>query len=197
MRSAKARAQILKATRTLLISSSKPPTVRAIAAKAKYSPGLVIQLFGNKAGLIHEIFRQSNKDLLRVLEDKADTAQSPEELILIAIEALLGRDLAFPQITRQIMAFTWSWGPEEEAKFRETLKDMSAIIANSLVSHYLPQDEELVRAASFSLINIYVGILRIALQEDWSAQEVLERITPSVRLVLTGLKHMTGETGTP
>ncbi len=88
------------------------------------------------------------------------------------------------------MAFTWSWGAEEEEKFSKTLQDMSEVVANSMSVQFLPENDGHRRVASFALVNMYVGYLRIALQENWSAQRLIEAIKPGVRIVVIGLEAM-------
>ena len=165
-------------------------TIRKIADEAEVSPALVMQYFSTKAALVQEVFLDSNTVLLDLFREKASTAESFHDLTMSAIEALLARDLRTPAMTRQVMAFTWTWGPEQEEKFRTTLHDMSAIIADSLSARFLPQDRHLTRAASFALINTYVGLLRIALQEDWPPERLLTAIEPSVRIILAGLEQL-------
>ena len=195
------RAKILKAARTVIAGHGMDDTtIRKIADEAGVSPTLVMQYFGTKGALVQEVFLDSNSILLEFFKNSVDDAQNFMELTMSAIDALLERDLRYPSVTRQVMAFTWSWGPNEEKKFRATLQAMSAIIANSMAARFLPQDEELARSASFVLINSYAGLLRIALQENWPAEQVREAIKPSLRIVMAGLEalaHKPDETANP
>lgn len=168
-------------------------TIRKIADEADVSAGLVIQYFRSKAGLVQEIFLESNQILLTIFKQRMATADSFIEVVLGALEAMSARDLHNPALTRQVMAFTWSWGPEEEKRFDKTLKDMSDVVANSMSAQYLPKDVKLRRTASFALVNIYVGYLRIALQEDWSPQRLNKTVEPAVRIVVAGLESMCDE----
>jgi len=163
-------------------------TIRKIADDAGVSPGLVMQYFQTKAELVQEIFLESNKILMEKFQQNMDSAKSFFEIALGALEAMSARDLHDPDLTRQVMAFTWSWGPEEEDKFSQTLLDMSDILANSMSSIYLPSDIEHRRVASFALVNIYVGYLRIALQENWSREKLMSSVEPAVHIVIAGLE---------
>jgi AcrR family transcriptional regulator len=191
-RRAQTRARIIKATKKVItIHGMEKTTIRKIADEAGVSPGLVIQYFYSKAGLIQEIFLESNKVLLALFKERMDTAESFLELVLGALEAISVRDMRNPALTRQVMAFTWSWGQAEEVRFSKTLQDMSDVVANSMSVQFLPDDIELRRVASFALVNIYVGYLRIALQEDWSAKKLQKAVKPSVQIVVAGLEAMT------
>ncbi len=185
------RARIFRAARKVIAKHGiDDATIRKIADEADVSPALVMQYFSTKAALVQEVFLDSNKILLEIFADKVKSAESFHQLTMSAIESFLARDLRSPALTRQVMAFTWTWGPEQEEKFRTTLHDMSAIIADSLAARFLPQDRHLTRAASFALINTYVGLLRIALQEDWPPERVLTAVEPSVRIILAGLEQV-------
>lgn len=168
-------------------------TIRKIADEAQVSPGLVMQYFQTKAELVQEIFLESNRILLAKFKENMDTAESFLDLAMGALEAMCARDMHDPALTRQVMAFTWSWGREEEERFSKTLHDMSEVVANSMSVQFLPNDIELRRVASFALVNIYVGYLRIALQENWSQQKLLKAVEPGVRIVVAGLEAMTAQ----
>ncbi|PHS23880.1 MAG: hypothetical protein COA84_10380 [Robiginitomaculum sp.] len=170
-------------------------TIRKIADEAGVSPGLVMQYFQTKAELIQEIFLETNKILMEKFQFNMASAKSFLEMAMGALEAMSARDLHDPDLTRQVMAFTWSWGREEERKFSQTLLDMSDILANSMSSIYLPSDIEHRRVASFALVNIYVGYLRIALQENWSRAKLLSSVEPAVRFVIAGLEGISAQDG--
>ncbi len=186
------RMRIVDAAHTVIAKHGmNSATIRKIADEAQVSPGLVMQYFQTKAELIQEIFLESNQILMKKFKENMDSADSFLELAMGALEAMCARDMHDPALTRQVMAFTWSWGREEEERFSKTLHDMSNVVANSMSVQFLPNDIELRRVASFALVNIYVGYLRIALQENWSQQKLLKAIEPGVRIVVAGLEAMT------
>ncbi len=192
----KTRARILKAAKSIITQQGmEKTTIRKIAIEAKVSPGLVIQYFGTKAGLVQEIFLESNKILLDIFKDRMDSATSFEELTQGALEAMSARDLHNPDLTRQVMAFTWLWGADEEKQFSKTLQDMSEVVANSMSAQFLPESIEIRRVASFALVNMYVGYLRIALQESWSPQRLNETIIPSVNIIIAGVEALANQKG--
>jgi AcrR family transcriptional regulator len=185
------RKRILDAARTVVKKHGmNGATIRKIADEAGVSPGLVMQYFQTKAELIQEIFLESNKILMDKFQLNMESAKSFLEMAMGALEAMSARDLHDPDLTRQVMAFTWSWGPEEERKFSQTLLDMSDILANSMSSKYLPNDIEHRRVASFALVNVYVGYLRIALQENWSREKLLASLKPAVGIIIVGQEAM-------
>ncbi len=193
-RRAQTRARIVKATKTVIRKHGmEATTIRKIADEAEVSPGLVIQYFRSKAGLIQEIFLESNQILMTVFKDRMDTVDSFVELALGALESISARDMHDPALTRQVMAFTWSWGPDEEERFGKTLQDMSGVVANSMSVQFLPDDLELRRVASFALVNMYVGYLRIALLEGWPPEKLIEAVEPGVRIIVAGLESMTSK----
>jgi len=188
------RMRIVDAAHTVIAKHGmNSATIRKIADEAQVSPGLVMQYFQTKAELVQEIFLESNRILLAKFKENMDTAESFLDLAMGALEAMCARDMHDPALTRQVMAFTWSWGREEEERFSKTLHDMSEVVANSMSVQFLPNDIELRRVASFALVNIYVGYLRIALQENWSQQKLLKAVEPGVRIVVAGLEAMTAQ----
>lgn len=188
-RRARTRTRILQAARKVIKKHGmQDTTIRKVADEADVSPSLVMQYFQTKSELIHEIFLESNKILLELFKDRMASAESFLELVMGALEALSARDLHDPELTRQVMAFTWSWGPGEEQQFSDTLRDMSKIVENSASVHFLPDDKELRRVASYGLLNLYVGYLRIALQEKWSARKLMKAIEPGVLVFICGLE---------
>ncbi len=95
----KTRERILKAAKKVITKKGmEATTIRKIADKAGVSPGLVIQHFGSKAGLIQEIFLESNKILLDIFKERMDSAESFLELALGALESMCARDLHDPAL---------------------------------------------------------------------------------------------------
>jgi len=165
----------------------KNATIRKIASEAKVSGGLIMQYFGSKAELIHDIFRSGNQPLSDYLRTHLDQFNSPEELVMGAMRIYLPRDLKKAELTRQIMAHSWTWSTQDETKYSGNLKELADIVATALQEKFYPEEVFLTTTATYALVSAYVAVLRMGLQRGWNEQTYINVMTPAFQMILSGL----------
>lgn len=184
------RQRILAAAKTVLASEGvQKATIRKIAKQAGVSGGLINQYFGSKVELIHEIFRLGNRPLSEYFRTHIDQFSTPQEMVLGAMSEYLRRDLKDPELSRQIMASSWSWSAEDETRFATSLGELTDIVAAALQERFYPGQVFLTQTATYTLVSTFVGVLRMGLQKGWEYQTYVNVMKPSFEMILVGLDH--------
>ncbi|VAV92953.1 hypothetical protein MNBD_ALPHA06-1844 [hydrothermal vent metagenome] len=186
---AKTRARILAAAHEVVArDGAQNATIRNIAKEAKVSPGLVIQHFETKALLILEIYHESNRPSGIDLQKYFDQFDCPIDLIMGMAEGHLRRNLKHAELTRQVLASSWTWTKKDEAAYVKRLTKMAGHMSNALMTKFYPDQEFLVVTATYTIISAYAGVLRRGLQQQWPVETYLNVMRPSLTVIMRGLE---------
>ncbi len=188
-RSAKTRLRIFTAAKKVLVQvGAEKITIRLIAKEAGVSPGLVMQYYDTKASLILEIFNKGNRPLNEYLQKTLEEFDGPYEMLLGTINNHLARNLKNRELTRQVMAFAWTWGDDEEAEFEPHTSRVLDVVIDAMTDKFYPGYRHLVATAVFTASGSYSGVLRIGLHKNWSQENFLAALKPSVFMIIRGLE---------
>jgi AcrR family transcriptional regulator len=185
----RSRRRILDAASAALMEGDERRfTVRDIAARAEVSPGLVMQHFGTMADLVLEVFMEANADLDAQLAAAAASGADVRARVLAAFAWLAERDLSRPFLSGRMMAFAWTWSGEQEERFQKSVGALTHRLVELLRDPDRPTSEEALEAAAVALIAVYNVNLRRAVTAGYSPKEAMLRMTPSLDVVLEGVK---------
>ncbi|PHR62869.1 MAG: hypothetical protein COA47_02075 [Robiginitomaculum sp.] len=188
-RSARTRERILNAAKKVLVGvGAKKVTIRQIAKEAEVSPGLVMQYFDTKAMLILEIFHEGNRPVNEYLRESLGKFDDPYEMLFGTIRNHLERNLKNRELTRQVMAFAWTWGEEEEAQFEPNTSRVLDVVIDAMTDKFYPGYRPLVATAVFTVSGAYAGVLRMGLHKNWSQETFLTALKPAISMVIRGLE---------
>lgn len=180
--------RIMRAARNIIREQgSRKFTIRAVARKAGVSPGLIIQYYGTRAGLIHRMFVLSNTPVREWLDENMADFATPEDLIMGLILDRLEKDMNERHLTREVMALTWTWGAEEEARHTPYLRELADIAARALEKRFYPGAREHTLTAAMVIASIYAGVLRIGAQKNWPVEKCSRLLQPAIAMTMAGL----------
>lgn len=163
-------------------------TIRAVAREAQVSPGLIIQYYGTRAGLIQQMFVLSNEPVREWLDEHLDEFATPEDLVMGLMLERLEKDMRERQLTREVMSYTWTWGAEEEAQHTPYLRELADITATALEKRFYPGARQHTLTAAMVIASIYAGVLRIGAQKDWPIGKFSKLLQPAIAMTMAGLK---------
>lgn len=163
-------------------------TIRAIAKEAHVSPGLIIQYYGTRAGLIQQMFVLSNEPVREWLDGHMDQFSTPDELVMGLMLERLEKDMRERHLVREVMAYTWTWGAEEEAQHTPYLRELADITATALEKRFYPGARQHTLTAAMIIASIYAGVLRIGAQKNWPQEKFRKMLQPAVAMTMDGLK---------
>ncbi len=184
----RSRAAIRDAAREILdLSDPSAFTARAVAERAGVSPALVMQHFSSMADLALDVFMEANADLTHHIERVLSGASPWRDAVFEVFRTVLTRDLSRRALTGRIMAYAWSWSPDHEARFQESVQAVFHAMLKVFAKDLPGADESARYAAAAALITIYNGFLRTAVAADQDVETALARMQPSMMMVLDGL----------
>lgn len=187
------REKILEAARQLFNERGyEGATVRDIAKAAGMSTGAVFASFADKAELFDEIvagdYRALEADMAEALPEAANV-----ESALLALFGAAYRSHAhqLPMICAA-MAAGWSREPLAIPRSREALKPVVRLVGEAIEQGV--ERGELAKATDVRLLRgivweLYLSGYRAAVYERLSAEQMLDRLTNQLRLVLAGARR--------
>jgi AcrR family transcriptional regulator len=163
-------------------------TVRAIAAESGVSPGRVIQLFGSKDRVLLEVFLNGRRAYVETLDIASRTTGGVEALLTGAFNAMFDFDTRQIDLMRAVFAYSWTWGPEEEALFRENSTPVAASFAEALARETGTRCEAVHFSASHACFMVYNNLLRAYSHVGLNKDAMLTTMLPVVRMLEAGLR---------
>ena len=186
------REKILAAARALFMERGyEGATVRDIANAAGMSTGAVFASFADKAELFDEIVASDSRALADEMAKAVREADTVDEALLGLFGAAYRSHVNQLPMVRAAMSVGWTRDPATAQRSRDALKPIVGLLRDALQQGAdrgeLASDTD-VRLLRGIIWEVYLSGYRAAVYEHSDAEEMLERLSSQLRMILAGAR---------
>jgi AcrR family transcriptional regulator len=158
-------------------------TMKALAASAGLSIGMIYQLYESKADVLLDVITTHNAAQWNVLGAIAERESGLEGVIHL-LSSMYSFDLRIPTLAGIGVAQSWLWEPEKERRYAEDMDRKAAMIA-AVMRRGLPTvDGGTIEVAASAVLDSYYRGLRPGVFEGMAPEHCANRLRPRIALLL-------------
>lgn len=161
-------------------------TMKMLAERAGMSVGMIYQLYEGKADVLLDVISQHNAAQWDSLAALADRVAGFDGLIQL-LAVCYGFDLRIPTLTGIVVAQTWLWDAEKEARHRIDIGRLNMLVGRVLRRGFPQAAEADIAVAAQGIYDTYVRGLRAAIFDGATPEECAARLRPLLTILLRGL----------
>lgn len=186
------REKILSAARQLFMERGyEGATVRDIAREAGMSTGAVFASFADKAELFDEIIAADYRALADEMAKAVRDADNVEDALLGLFGAAYRNHMNQLPMVRAAMSVSWTRDPATIRRSREALKPIVGLLRDAL--QRAAERGELASGTDVRLMReiiweVYLSGYRAAVHKGSGADELLDRLSSQLKLILAGAR---------
>jgi AcrR family transcriptional regulator len=175
------------ALRVFVAEGFEGTTMKALAAAAGLSIGMIYQLYESKADVLLDVITTHNAEQWAVLAAIAERASGLEGVIHL-LSSMYAFDLRIPTLAGIGVAQSWLWEPEKERRYVEDMERKASMIA-AVLRRGLPRAPAAqVEVAAACVLDSYYRGLRPGVFEAMTPEQCAHRLRPRVALLLRALQ---------
>lgn len=169
--------------------------VERICERAGLTRNEFFAIFDSKQDLLFEVATSYNDRTFGELERIAPSYGPLDARIKQLLHIYYANDLDHIDLTAELQAYSWQWGPEREKRNREQMSAHHDVLIAMLdeaarAGEIQPAN---YRTTSQLILAAYTYALRDAVYDRRAASEIVRTITPQIDLILAGLGFRGGE----